>query len=45
MGVTLAAPDENSERLIKRADLAMYTAKREGGDQVVTLIDDAAPAV
>lgn len=39
MGVTLAASDENSERLIKRADLAMYTAKREGGDQVVTLTD------
>jgi len=44
MGVTLAASDENSERLIKRADLAMYTAKREGGDQVVTLTDTSASA-
>jgi diguanylate cyclase (GGDEF)-like protein/PAS domain S-box-containing protein len=39
MGVTLANPEENTESLIKRADLAMYSAKRDGGDQVVTLLD------
>ncbi len=40
IGVTLVNPSENAERLIKRADLAMYTAKREGGDGVVALTDD-----
>jgi len=36
MGVTTALAAENSEGLIKRADLAMYTAKRGGGDKVVS---------
>lgn len=43
MGITLALSGDNSEGLIKRADLAMYTAKREGGDRVVTLTDTNGP--
>ena len=42
IGVTLAKAAENTEPLIKRADLAMYTAKRKGGDRVIALADDAA---
>jgi len=45
IGVTQANSSENAEGLIKRADLAMYTAKREGGDRVVALTDeDSGPA-
>ncbi len=40
IGVTMVNASEKSERLIKRADLAMYTAKREGGDRIVALTDD-----
>ncbi|MCP3955194.1 MAG: GGDEF domain-containing protein, partial [Desulfobacterales bacterium] len=44
IGVTLANLTENPERLIKRADLAMYSAKREGGNRVVTLEADSEPS-
>jgi len=34
MGVAQVLKDEDSESFIKRADLAMYEAKNEGGDQI-----------
>ena len=37
VGVTLAGLHENVDALVKRADQAMYAAKRAGKDQVVTL--------
>jgi len=37
IGVALASRDEHLDRLLKRADIAMYTAKRSGRDRVQTL--------
>ena len=37
IGVTLARPGDNMDRLLERADMAMYAAKREGRDRVATL--------
>jgi predicted signal transduction protein with EAL and GGDEF domain len=34
IGVAQASKGEDPESLIKRADLAMYEAKNEGGDQI-----------
>ena len=35
MGIATLAPDEPSENFVKRADLAMYEAKRSGGNRAV----------
>jgi diguanylate cyclase (GGDEF)-like protein/PAS domain S-box-containing protein len=35
LGAAELAPDEDGHALVKRADLAMYEAKRSGGDQTV----------
>ncbi len=35
MGIATLAPDEPSDNFVKRADLAMYEAKRSGGNRAV----------
>lgn len=40
IGVAQANSAENSEQLIKRADQAMYAAKRDGGNRVVALTEN-----
>lgn len=35
LGVATLGPDEDARALLRRADLALYTAKREGRDRVV----------
>ncbi len=35
MGIAMLAPDESAEIFVKRADLAMYEAKRAGGNRAV----------
>jgi diguanylate cyclase (GGDEF)-like protein/PAS domain S-box-containing protein len=42
IGTTLANPSDNTEQVIKRADVAMYSAKRQGGDRVIAYANDAA---
>ncbi len=37
LGVTTFAPDDDPRTLMRRADLALYTAKHEGRDRVVAL--------
>jgi diguanylate cyclase (GGDEF)-like protein/PAS domain S-box-containing protein len=39
MGVTLAAPGEDVDAIVARADAAMYEAKRQGKDAVVAVAD------
>lgn len=40
IGVTTWRPGDTPRRLVKRADRAMYLAKREGRARVCTLVDD-----
>lgn len=37
IGVTLAHPGETPDRLVERADTAMYMAKKSGRDQVIAI--------
>ena len=39
MGIAQALADEKAESLIKRVDLAMYEAKRQGGDRIKIAAD------
>ena len=43
-GIALARPDEDIESLITRADDALYQAKRNGRNQTMPVLDDAASA-
>ncbi len=36
IGLAEMSPDEKADKLIMRADLAMYEAKKEGGDRIIT---------
>ena len=42
VGVALALPDESLDALIARADAAMYAAKQQGRNQVVTIAGSSA---
>ena len=42
-GVATLRPDDDARALMRRVDLAMYTAKSEGRDRVVAVPDVAAP--
>jgi PleD family two-component response regulator len=41
LGVASLAPDDDARTLLRRADLAMYTAKSDGRDRVVGIPDFA----
>ena len=43
LGVASLGPDDDARALIRRADLAMYTAKSDGRDRVVGIPDIAYP--
>ena len=40
VGVTVANPSDDPTDVIRRADLAMYRAKREGRDRLGVFVDD-----
>jgi two-component system cell cycle response regulator len=43
IGVTTAAADDDRERILKRADIALYTAKNQGRNRVVSRSPEGAP--
>ena len=43
LGVASLGPDDDARALLRRADLAMYTAKSDGRDRVVGIPDIACP--
>ncbi|MFO7192369.1 MULTISPECIES: GGDEF domain-containing protein [Thermocrispum] len=45
VGLVSMAPTENVDEVLSRADAAMYEAKRNGGNQVVSAMQDGAEAV
>ena len=43
IGVTTAAADDDRERILKRADIALYTAKNQGRNRVVSRSPEGPP--